>query len=133
MKDGSYLGKSFGVNDGDDVGGEPLVSESVRETVTDKSVKPVSRVGLANDFDDNLFGAKRPAERDLDTDSMPLGNTGTIGAGQAPAPGSISPLKPTQMLSLDPPRAERPASGTSKYSAVVFSQPRLSAEAGPAV
>ena len=130
VKDGSYLGKSYGLNDQNDVSGEPLISESVRETITEagKSIKPTSRVGLANDFNENVFGAREPAQRDLGGESLPLGTIGTIGAGRTPAAGGITPLKATQQAGTDLPKADRPPSAASKYSAVVFSQPKIPAE-----
>ena len=97
VKDGSYLGKSYGLNDQNDISGEPLISESVRETITeaDKSIKPTSRIGPLNDFNDNVFGAQQPALGRLQSESVPLGTIGTIGAGRTPAAGGISPLKAT--------------------------------------
>ena len=120
--DGSYtpLGKSA-----NDVSGGALISESVRETITEagKSLNPTSRIGLGNDFSDNVFGAAAAAQDDFGGDSLPLGTVGQIGAGRTPAAGGISPLKVTAKASLGPPRGDRPPSAASKYSAVVFSQP----------
>ena len=81
------------------------MKDTITVTDADKSQKPISRIGMGHDMPDIFNDGKGP-----------------IVSHQAAA--HISPLKLTYKSSLPIPGADRPASATSKYSAVVFSQPK---------